>query len=618
MVGSTVKRSGVLLSLVALLMLPSLASAASTVKIRHADFELFPQVRVTVLLPEAAKPRLFENRHAAAYASIRPLGAADALMLAVDNSSSMRGAPLREAKRAAHEFLARERRASSTGLVAFGHEALALTRPNESSEAVSRTLMGLATDPQTGTALYDAVVASVRRFDRIPAGTKVLVLLTDGRDVGSRATLEGAIRAAQRGSVIVYAIAAGRRADHSTLARMAGETGGRLFDAGDVSTLRATYEALSRELDRTWQISYVSGARPGDAVTLSLVAGTLRATSHERVPGGGGAGSGPLPDGLARSMATAVIFVLLGAILFAACVVVLVRQRQKPTVVRLLQPHVQTGGERRTRGDVAGRLEALTAWTEAALADLPGSSRLTWSVERSGWKLRPGHVPYVALASAFALEILGVLAGAGPLLSVLLLVVGLGLPFGAFQIAATRRRKAFDRQLPDVLATIASTLRAGHGLRIALRAVADDGSPPASEEFKRVLYEERFGRPLHEAIAAMCERIGSPDLDYVATAINVQSQAGGSLASLFDTLSETVRERQRHGRKVRALTSMGRASAVILVGLPFVLAALMTLVSPSYMKPFFTTSTGHSLIVFCLVSMSIGAFLLKRIVTVKY
>ena len=68
----------------------------------------------------------------------------------------------------------------------------------------------------------------------------------------------------------------------------------------------------------------------------------------------------------------------------------------------------------------------------------------------------------------------------------------------------------------------------------------------------------------------MCERIGSTDLDYVATAINVQSQAGGSLASLFDTLSETVRERQRHTRKVRALTSMGRASAFILIGLPFV------------------------------------------------
>ena len=91
----------------------------------------------------------------------------------------------------------------------------------------------------------------------------------------------------------------------------------------------------------------------------------------------------------------------------------------------------------------------------------------------------------------------------------------------------------------------------------------------------------------------MCERIGSPDLEYVATAVNVQSQTGGSLAGLFDTLSETVRERQRHARKVKALTALGRMSAIVLVSLPIGLGALMTLMSPAYMAPLYTTSGGH-------------------------
>jgi tight adherence protein B len=165
---------------------------------------------------------------------------------------------------------------------------------------------------------------------------------------------------------------------------------------------------------------------------------------------------------------------------------------------------------------------------------------------------------------------------------------------------------------------VASTLRAGHGLRPALRAVADDGSPPASEEFARVLGEERLGRPLDHAISAMCERVGSPDLDYVATAINVQSQAGGSLASLFDTLSETVRERQRHARKVRALTSMGRMSATVLLCLPFMLAGLMTLINPAYMAPLYSTSTGHMVSAICVASMALGGLVLKKIVNVRY
>jgi tight adherence protein B len=612
------RRVAVVLAVLATLVLPVGAAGAAQVQIRHADFGLFPQVRVTVLLPNGVTPGLYENGRRASYASVHQLGAADALLLAVDNSSSMTGTPLREAKRAAKEFLGTERRASSTGLVSFGHEALALTRPNEATDAVVRTLNQLEPDPQTGTALYDALVSSAKRLQGMSAGSKVLVLLTDGHDLGSHASLQQAVDAAQHAGVIVYAIAAGTRADRATLAQLAGETGGRLFDANDVSQLGATYAALSRELDRTWQISYLSRARPGDSVTLALHAGATTSAVNLRVPGEVVGNSGPLPAFLADGAAGAALVVLVCALLLAVAGAVVIRRSRKPEIVRLLQPHVRHREEKHVKDDVSGRLDALTVWTESALADLPGSERLAQAVERSGMKIRIGHVPYIALASAFVLEILGTIMGAGPLFGVILLLVGLALPFIVFGVAAGRRRKAFDRQLPDVLATIASTLRAGHGLRVALRAVADDGSPPASEEFNRVLHEERFGRPLHEGIAAMCERIGSPDLDYVATAINVQSQAGGSLASLFDTLSETVRERQRHARKVRALTSMGRASALILICLPFALAALMTFISPAYMKPFYTSSTGHVLIVGCLISMSIGGLLLKRIVTVRY
>jgi tight adherence protein B len=601
-----------------MLALPAGASAASQAEIRHVDFGSFPLVRVTALVPAGAHPELIENDRPAAFAKARQLGSAEALMLALDNSASMTGRPLREAKAAARDFLSREQQATSTGFLAFGHEALVLTRQSESNVDVARTLSQIAPDAQTGTSLYDAVVSSAAQLQKMSTGTRILILLTDGRDVGSRASLPQAISSAQRASVVVYAIAAGRRADKGTLSKLTGATGGRLFDANDVSQLGAVYAALGRELDHTWQISYLSRARPGDSVSFALRAGTGTAESTLRVPGSSGARPGPLPARVAHSGTAAAVFVLLTALLLAFAVSVVIRRRQKPELVRLLQPHVQQRREQDAKRGALGRFAGLTAWTESALEDLPGSERLNRAVERSGLKLRPGHVPWLAVAGAFVFGVFGMILGAGPLLAMVFLALGLASPFIAFNIAASRRRKAFDRQLPDVLSTIASTLRAGHGLRIALRAVADDGSPPASVEFGRVLAEERLGRPLHEAIEAMCQRVGSEDLDYVATAINVQSQAGGSLATLFDTLSETVRERQRHARKVRALTSMGRMSAIILVSLPFALAALMTLVNPAYMKPFYTTSTGQTLIVICIVSMSIGGLLLKKIVSVKY
>ncbi|HET7760445.1 MAG TPA: VWA domain-containing protein [Gaiellaceae bacterium] len=600
----------------AALCLPASAAAATAVQIRHVDLAGFPEVRVTAVVPAGARPTLWEGSAPAQFARPHQLGAEEAIVLAVDNSHSMRGEPLHQATSAAGDFLAQQERASATGLVAFGHQALDLTRANESREDVTRTLSTLAADPQGGTSLYDAVVLSVARLQHMSSGMRILVLLTDGKDLGSHNSLSGAIAAARRANVVVYSIAAGASADKTPLRALAAATGGKVFDAADAGSLGSTYRALSQELDRTWQISYLTSAGPGERVLLSVRAAGARAAEPLRIPGTayGRSESGSI----AHSGYAAAFVVLLVALLLSVAGVAANRRLRKSEIGRLVDKHVK-GGDRRDENRSRGaRFDGLVDWTERSIGELPGSKRLTRAVECSGVKVRVGHLPYLAGLSALVLGIVATALNASPALALLCMVAGLGVPLLVLQVAASRRRKAFDRQLPDVLSTIASTLRAGHGLRPAIRAIADDGSPPASEEFARVLGEERLGRPLDQALAGMCERIGSADFEYVATAVNVQSQVGGSMAGLFDTLSETVRERQRHARKVHALTSMGRLSAAILISLPFGLVLIMSVINPSYMAPLFTTSVGHLLIGFCLVSMTIGGLILKRIVTVGY
>ena len=170
-----------------------------------------------------------------------------------------------------------------------------------------------------------------------------------------------------------------------------------------------------------------------------------------------------------------------------------------------------------------------------------------------------------------------------------------------------RRLRTFDDQLPEVLVTIAASLRAGHSLKQGLQAVAEEASEPARSEFGRAFAEARFGRPLEDALEEMSRRLGSHDLEYVVTAIAVQAQVGGSLSNLFDLVGETVRQRQQHARKVRSLTAMGRMSAYVLVGLPFVLAALLNLLNPGFMTPLFSDPVGQMLIAYALVSMAIGS-----------
>jgi tight adherence protein B len=598
----------------AALALTGAAAAAPSVQIRKVDVTGYPLVRVTAVVPAGTRPSLTEAHAQARFVQARRFGTAEAIMLAVDHSHSMRGDPLREARSAAQAFLANQRGAAATGLVAFGHEALALTRPGESQRDVASTVAALRPDFQGGTSLYDAVHLSVSRLQRMSSGTRILVLLTDGRDLGSRTSLRAAIADAKHANVAVYAIAAGSQAAKGPLHALASATGGRVFTAGSFVSLGATYLQLGRELDRTWQISYLTGARPGDHVSLAVRAAGQRSSAPLLVPGKQyGSGSA-----IAHSPVTTAAVVLLAAMLLAGAGVAARRRLRKSEIGRLVDRHVKTGERREEPGAKAGRFDPLLDWTERSLQEIPGSDRLTRQVERSGVDLRVGYLPYLGGLAALVLAILATIANAGPLLAIVFMLFGLALPLVVLRIVASRRAKAFDRQLPDVLSTIASTLRAGHGLRPALRGIADDGSPPASEEFARVLGEERLGRPLDQAIAGMCERIGSSDLEYVATAVNVQSQVGGSLAGLFDTLSETVRERQRHARKVRALTSMGRMSAAVLISLPIGLAALLSLLSPSYMAPLFTTSAGHVLVAFSLASMTVGGLILKRIVSVEF
>ena len=115
----------------------------------------------------------------------------------------------------------------------------------------------------------------------------------------------------------------------------------------------------------------------------------------------------------------------------------------------------------------------------------------------------------------------------------------------------------------------------------------------------------------------MADRIGSKNLSFVITAVTIQRQIGGSLAGLFDMVADTVRQRQQFMRKVRGLTAMGRMSAYVLVGLPFFIAVVVTMMNPVYMSPLYHSSTGHKLIATGFGMLLVGSLMLKKTVSFK-
>ena len=261
--------------------------------------------------------------------------------------------------------------------------------------------------------------------------------------------------------------------------------------------------------------------------------------------------------------------------------------------------------------------ERLYGATERALESTRSWQAAMRLLERAGSHLRPVEFVYASVLTAVGVAVLTTILGLSLGIALLLGVAGLAVPALWMNRKAHRRLNAFDDQLADVLMTMSASLKVGQSFTHSLGAIVNDGMAPASEEFERVLYEAQLGRPMDDALEAMSHRIGSEDLQFVLMSVAIQREVGGSLAELFQSISDTVRERQNFRRKVHALTAMGRMSAYLLVALPFFVAFGLSVVSPGYMSPLIHTTAGRVLIVVMLVMMTLGAFVLKKIVSIK-
>ena len=174
---------------------------------------------------------------------------------------------------------------------------------------------------------------------------------------------------------------------------------------------------------------------------------------------------------------------------------------------------------------------------EAARGPITGITLIAGFASTVGWPLTALGVAVLGMRSVF---ILGAL------------VLGGLVPLGVIAYKARRRVAAFERLLPDLLMSLAASLKAGHSFKQGLQAVVDEGMEPAANELKRVLTETRLGRPMEDALEEMADRISSKNLKFIVTAVNIQNQVGGSLAGLFDMVADTVRDRQQFARKTCA------------------------------------------------------------------
>ncbi len=196
-------------------------------------------------------------------------------------------------------------------------------------------------------------------------------------------------------------------------------------------------------------------------------------------------------------------------------------------------------------------------------------------------------------------------------------MLGATVPKLAVTFLYERRCRRFVDQMVDGMTIMANGIKAGLTVQVAMERVVQNLKNPIRQEFNYVLSKIRIGRTIEEALIELGERIPKPDVQMFVTSVNILREQGGNLAETFDTISYTIRERQKIERKIEALTAQGITQGIIITLVPFVLMIVMFLIQPEFVKPLFTTVLGVIFLIVMLVLQIIGGIMIRRIVKIE-
>ena len=230
--------------------------------------------------------------------------------------------------------------------------------------------------------------------------------------------------------------------------------------------------------------------------------------------------------------------------------------------------------------------------------------------------MRGAEFMVICLGTALVGAVAFLLLSGKMLLGLIGAVVGFGIPLLILKVKIDKRRKAFDDQLGDTIIQISNALRTGYSFMQAIEMVSREMPKPIGEEFARVLKEMNLGVTTEEALNNMAKRVNSDDLDLVITAVLIQRQVGGNLAVVLDSIATTIRERIKIKGHIRTLTAQGKISGIIIGMLPIVMAGVVYMLNPEYIKILFIHPMGKAMLAAGIVSQIIGMFIIRKIINI--
>lgn len=273
----------------------------------------------------------------------------------------------------------------------------------------------------------------------------------------------------------------------------------------------------------------------------------------------------------------------------------------------------------------AGKGEMQSAFSEVAKVTtfenfaqgLPNINEIKKRLAKTGRKITLMHYGGMILVAGFVSFIFFTFFfGVSPILSLFLgAIIGLGLPHLIINAMIKKRIDKFISLFPDALDLIVRGLRSGLPITESMGSVASEIEDPVGGEFRKIMDLVRIGKSIDEALERTVTRIDTAEFKFFMISLSIQRETGGNLAETLAKLSDLLRRRRQMRLKIKAMASEGKASAYIVGALPFVMFTMLLMINYEYTSVLFTDPRAIYTSLGGLVWMSIGAFIMKQMIT---
>jgi tight adherence protein B len=237
-------------------------------------------------------------------------------------------------------------------------------------------------------------------------------------------------------------------------------------------------------------------------------------------------------------------------------------------------------------------------------------SGMNWTKQQ--FLIASGVLGLVAFGGSFYM-------GAGLIASVGFAIgAGFGLPRWILNFLKKRREAKFLNALPDAVDIIVRGIKAGLPLFDSIKVVAADTPEPLRSEFNAIIETQAIGMPLGEACQRLYERMPLPEANFFGIVIAIQTKSGGNLSEALGNLSKVLRDRRRMAAKIQAMSMEAKASAAIIGALPPIVMIMVYIMTPEYISLLWTHPTGRLMLAGCVVWMSTGIFVMKKMINFDF